>query len=330
MTKCSEMGITMKMMNVGISAYQTNTSNGQMMRRQRDSALFSNSGVRSTPRTFSDQAGNSAMSYSESLATQRQQTRNTSLNLKKLKYHFKNISAKILRSKTSAAAKQVVGQARREVLRLKRQKQSGNYNSKEIDAAIEHAKAMERVAKKKAKHLEEEERVKCYGGPCADNMITEEEWLQKTDGEQISEAGGEVVSGIDGEASSGISGEWTSASEIDEEWISAADARWALEIEKLMDESSEFLKDISRDMEMDVMDELSDLMPVADENMDPKDLKLLKIKHRSKEMSDIAKADAKYLKAIFSDNANTTGATGSSPVVSGAGVAVGPTINIVL
>ena len=106
----------------------------------------------------------STLSYSESLRNQRQQTKNTTLALKKLKYQFKNISSKILRSKTSQAAKQAAGQARREVLRLKRQKQSGNYDEDEIEAAINHAKAMERVAKKKAKHLEEEEMAKAAGG----------------------------------------------------------------------------------------------------------------------------------------------------------------------
>ena len=64
----------------------------------------------------------SSLSYSESLRNQRQQTKNTTLALKKLKYQFKNISSKILRSKTSQAAKQAAGQARREIMRLKRQK----------------------------------------------------------------------------------------------------------------------------------------------------------------------------------------------------------------
>ena len=103
----------------------------------------------------------SSLSYSESLRNQRQQTKNTTLALKKLKYQFKNISSKILRSKTSQAAKQAAGQARREVLRLKRQKQNSDSDSEEIEAAIAHAQAMERVAKKKARHLEEEEMAKC-------------------------------------------------------------------------------------------------------------------------------------------------------------------------
>ena len=117
----------------------------------------------------------STLSYSEALRNQRQQTKNTTLALKKLKYQFKNISSKILRSKTSQAAKQAAGQARREVLRLKRQKQSGNYDDDEIEAAINHAKAMERVAKKKAKHLEEEELTKAAGGIWQGDRISEEE-----------------------------------------------------------------------------------------------------------------------------------------------------------
>lgn len=53
-------------------------------------------------------------------------------------------------------------------MRLKRQKQNSDSDSdsEEIDAAIAHAQAMERVAKKKAKHLEEEEMMKAAGGIC--------------------------------------------------------------------------------------------------------------------------------------------------------------------
>ena len=125
----------------------------------------------------------STLSYSEALRNQRQQTKNTTLALKKLKYQFKNISSKILRSKTSQAAKQAAGQARREVLRLKRQKQSGNYDDEEIEAAINHAKAMERVAKKKAKHLEEEDmdglmRAVLYEFPLRQIEVNVPQWIQ--------------------------------------------------------------------------------------------------------------------------------------------------------
>lgn len=76
-------------------------------------------------------------------------------------------------------ARLAAAQARREILRLKSQKQSGKYDNEELEAAIEHAKAMERVAKKKARHLEEEEMAKCTGGPCAGSRIEEQKILCK-------------------------------------------------------------------------------------------------------------------------------------------------------
>ena len=139
----------------------------------------------------------SSLSYSESLRNQRQQTKNTTLALKKLKYQFKNISSKILRSKTSQAAKQAAGQARREVLRLKRQKQNSDSDSEEIDAAIAHAQAMERVAKKKAKHLEEEEMAKAADGIWQGDRISEEETKDVPDAEAENARNAEEMSAED-------------------------------------------------------------------------------------------------------------------------------------
>ena len=124
--------------------------------------------------SFFDSYMSNMQKYSELLRTQRTKAKDVSGKLKKLKYHYKDISSKIMRSKTSAMARQVVSQAKREVLRLKREKQSGKYDSEEIDAAIVHAKAMERIARKKMKHLEEEEMAKACGGLCADSQISDE------------------------------------------------------------------------------------------------------------------------------------------------------------
>lgn len=115
----------------------------------------------------------STLNYGENLKAKRQQLKDASLEVKKLKYQFKNLSAQIMRSKTSASARQVVGQAKREVLRLKQEKQRGSCDSEELEAAINHAKAMERIARKKVKHLEEEELAKACG-VCADYNVEEE------------------------------------------------------------------------------------------------------------------------------------------------------------
>ena len=241
----------------------------------------------------------STLSYSESLRNQREQTKNTTLALKKLKYQFKNISSKILRSKTSQAAKQAAGQARREVLRLKRQKQSGNYDEDEIEAAINHAKAMERVAKKKAKHLEEEEMAKAAGGIWQGEKVCtdEEERTSETDQNTDPEAEEELTHEAS-DARTDMDLEQYDYPQMDE---------FLLQTSELMVEMSDFtsemmqeLSDSMRDMMDEMgMDELSDTMLSVKKDIDPADLKMMKIKHRNKEMKEIVKADAEYLKAVF-------------------------------
>ena len=271
----------------------------------------------------------STLSYSESLRNQRQQTKNTTLALKKLKYQFKSISSKILRSKTSQAAKQAAGQARREIMRLKRQKQNSDSDSEEIDAAIAHAQAMERVAKKKAKHLEEEEMVKAAGGICQGDRICEEETKDVQDAESENARNAEEMSAED------------PADEVSRE-LAAYAGEFMSEMSdftsELMQEMSDGLRDLMEEMGLDG---ISDTAVSVNREMDPADLKMMKIKHRNKEMKDIVKADAEYLKAVFDhlekmkDNAVIpTGMTGTSFSVDAVGVGVPaapmPVINITL
>ena len=60
---------------------------------------------------------------------------------------------------------------------------------------------------------------------------------------------------------------------------------------------------LTEDMTEEMSDELSDLSDMLDTpdlyGMDPSDVKMLKQKHRSKEMKELAEADAEYLKAVF-------------------------------
>ena len=302
----------------------------------------------------------SSLSYSESLRDQRQQTKNTTLALKKLKYQFKNISSKILRSKTSQAAKQAAGQARREVLRLKRQKQNSDSDSEEIDAAIAHAQAMERVAKKKAKHLEEEEMMKAAGGICQGDRISEEETKDAQDAEAKKVQNAEEMSAED--SANEVSGDFSAYEYagdsydisdyvdlgMDEFYAQAGDFMSEMSdfTSEMMQEMSDSLRDLMEEMGLDG---LSDTAVSVDREMDPADLKMMKIKHRNKEMKDIVKADAEYLKAVFNhlekmkDNvviptgnagAVSSGMTGTSFSADAAGVGVPaapmPVINITL
>ena len=291
----------------------------------------------------------SSLSYSESLRNQRQQTKNTTLALKKLKYQFKNISSKILRSKTSQAAKQAAGQARREVLRLKRQKQSGNYDDDEIQAAIDHAKAMERVAKKKAKHLEEEELAKAAGGICQGDRISEEETKDVQDAEAENAQNEEEMSaeGSADEVSGDLSAYEYAADSydisdyidlgMDEFYAQAGDFMSEMSdfTSEMMQEMSDSLRDLMEEMGLDVE---ADTVVSVNREMDPADLKMMKIKHRNKEMKDIVKADAEYLKAVFDhlekmkDNVVIPTGTSFSADAVGVGVPAAPVpvINITL
>lgn len=226
-------------------------------------------------------------SYGETLRAQRQQTKDTSLQLKKLKYQFKNMSAQILRCKTSVAARQVVGQAKREVLRLKREKLTGNYDEEEIEAAITHAKAMERVARKKMKHLEEEELAE---------DVSADETIQT------------------------------------EEADTASDELFNLEV---FDELSQSMQELLEEMGLD---ELMDSLTFIQDDMDPADLKRMKIRHRNKEMKEIVKADAEYLKAVFDRmeekrsglSADTATSFSAAVGISTSDSAPDPVINVVL
>ena len=252
----------------------------------------------------------SSLSYSESLRNQRQQTKNTTLALKKLKYQFKNISSKILRSKTSQAAKQAVGQARREVLRLKRQKQNSDSDSEEIEAAIAHAQAMERVAKKKAKHLEEEEMVKAAGGIWQGDRICEEETKDVQDAEAENAQNEEEMSaeGSADEVSVDLSAYEYAADSYDiSDYIDLGMDAFYAQAGDFMSEMSDFTSEMMQEMSdslRDLMEEMgldveSDTVVSVNREMDSADLKMMKIKHRNKEMKDIVKADAEYLKAVF-------------------------------
>ena len=249
---------------------------------------------------------NDTLNYANSLRESRVKTKNTSLQLKKLHYNFKGLSAQIMRCKTSLSAKQVAGQARREVQRLRNQKNTGQYDDEEIQAAIAHARAMERVAKKKARHLEEEECVKVTGGPCEADLEEKKEY------DQAREAAEEEVREADRER---MQAEQEARQEMQEAQMEATQEMMERQIEEMAENLREQADQFSEDMMSQMMETLSDSMEdmmedmglseladdllCVDREMDPADFKMLKIKHRSEEMKAIAKADGEYLKAIF-------------------------------
>ena len=96
-----------------------------------------------------------SMNYAQQLSASRTKTKEASIEKKKFQYNFKKISSQIIRSKNSVSARKAVQAAKREIMRLKRLKGSGEYDDEELQLAIDHAKSMEKVAKKKVSHLEQ-------------------------------------------------------------------------------------------------------------------------------------------------------------------------------
>ena len=270
-----------------------------------------------------------AISYADQLKASRSKTKAASLEKKKLQYNFKKISSQIVRSKNSVSARKAVQAARHEVARLKRLKGSGEYDDEELQLAIDHAKSMEKVAKKKVSHLEQEEMIERahngFGAALEEIQEKKEETSEENE-EDITDE--ELSEGADNEYQ-----DFDSLEVADEEYagqefeslqyelqqeIEQAQYEMQLqmqELAELLSENSEYVAEASEDSMSEMMDEFSEEMSemmenmgldelaetlyAPDPNMSEDDLKILKIKHRTKELKEIAEADKEYLKGIM-------------------------------
>lgn len=218
-------------------------------------------------------------------------TKKAKKKFKRLNYNFKLVSSQILKAKTSTSARKAAGSARRQTASLRKKMISADYDTTYVRIALVHAEAIERVAKKKVKHLLEEERLK-RGGPCdGDNDKAVKEEQKKLDEQAFMEMMGNYDSEephTEGEA----------LVELFSETVQQPAPVETIDLEELMIEFQKLMEDSFDDMGS--LDELTDeLMAEAVVDMDPEDLKMLKIKHRSKEQQEIAEADARYLRAFF-------------------------------
>ena len=219
----------------------------------------------STVRRIDLKAADGTVVGSVSYSTATKKTTNQKKS-KRLNYNFKEISSQILRAKTSGSARQAVAKARSKIALLQRQQKNGEYDEKEVAQAILHARSMERVARKRLKHLEMEEAVKKDGK--AYPNAPEEEYEEST----LEDMGGEDVFQLSKE-----------------------------EIQQLTQELRQAMDEVMRDLEEEMADsELTEeLTEVISGDMDSADLEQLKKKHRADELREIVEADMKYLRALF-------------------------------
>ena len=279
-----------------------------------------------------------SMRYADSLRNSRVKAKETSLEKKKLQYSYKKISSQIVRSKTSVTARKAASAARREVLRLKRLRASGEYDEEELQISIEHAKSMERIAKKKVAHLQQEEMIE-RGRHSALSGLQEKEEEQdqeKEPEEEPVESEEEIPEDEDYMSEMQIM-----MADIQDEMafrMEELSEEMQAQIQEVMESNQDSMDEMMSDMmkmvqdameEMDEvldLDELANTMVAPDPNMSEDDLKMLKMKHRTKEMKEIAKADGEYLKAIMdkyekkgiAGTGPSSAAASSTPVFSGA------------
>lgn len=196
---------------------------------------------------------------------------------KRLQYSFKSISNQIMMAKTPNIAKSVTTKARGQIARLQRNLDNDDYDETELRHAITHAKKMLRIAKKKMRHLEEEEEAKQKNGTQIqddDNGVPElpdeEEKKQEEKEMELDRAMQEYQDVVD-------------------EFMTKA--------------MNEMMNQMMNEMMEDTqLEELADaFMGDAEqvEDLEPEDIERMKKKHRSDELKEIMEADMKYLKAVM-------------------------------
>lgn len=193
---------------------------------------------------------------------------------KRLPYSFKEISTRLLKTKKSGNAHQVLISARQKAVSLRLMYKGGVYDDDEVLAALMHAQAIVRVAKKREKHLQEEERAEKKIGK--DGVFCEADLEEKT--------------------------EEASSRQTHKEEREQTKAKMDLQqMQKLMEQYERMMQEAMKELEqLDNMDALSEELGIDGEvSMDPEDLELMKKKHRADEMRAIVEADMKYLKFMF-------------------------------
>jgi hypothetical protein len=165
---------------------------------------------------------------------------------------------------TSTGARRVITKAREEVVSLLRKQMSGNYDETDVRHAIIHARKMERVARRKKKHLEEEEKAQATGKGLVEDGAS--------------------------------SGENEQMKKLEESMENLKDDEME-RMQELMEEYERLMQELEETGGVD--DIMKEYMGASVEDMSPEDVENLRKKHRADEMKDIVEADMKYLKAMF-------------------------------
>ena len=179
---------------------------------------------------------------------------------KRLPYNFKQLSRQISQAKTSDSARSLVSKMQAKLSWLYKKLKTGEYSEREVSAAIIHAAAMERIAKRKVKHLEEEEAAENGGG--IGSAGEDEEIYGKDELKESMEENSEIS-------------------------------------DEMMRRMMEEIEELEKELAEDTLSEMQDMLSCSPGDMSEEEIDELKRKHRNSEEKQLTKADLRYLKALF-------------------------------
>ncbi len=179
---------------------------------------------------------------------------------KRLPYNFKQLSRQISQAKTSDSARSLVSKMQAKLSWLYKKLKTGEYSEREVSAAIIHAAAMERIAKRKVKHLEEEEAAENGGG--IGSAGEDEEIYGKDELKESMEENSEIS-------------------------------------DEMMRRMMEEIEELEKELAEDTLSEMQDMLSCSPGDLSEEEIDELKRKHRNSEEKQLTKADLRYLKALF-------------------------------
>ena len=228
---------------------------------------------------------------------------------KKLNYNFKEVSAFLMKAKTSGSARRAIAMAQRKVITLRKKRKKGEYNDQELESAIAHAEAIERAAKKHLKNLQKEERTKrrMQNEAFEEDVFSEDEENSygniMQEALQDSNSEGSLADGVQNMVrdamTHGMPDTFEEQIAYGQEQLERLSELVAQGVQEMMDE---LLDDTVQEVlvegkgTFEMTEESLEIIPIKPE---PEEFATKKKKHHSDVMRDIVEADMKYLRAFF-------------------------------
>ena len=211
---------------------------------------------------------------------------------KPVNYNYKEVSNKIQRAKTSVSAGQAFLAAKRKTLEIRRKIAAKEGDPEELQIALNHARSMELVARKKKNHLELEEMV--------EHTQRLDEAKDKTE-EAADRVKGTLISAEEEALTKREDEILKNRSELMEDTAKELRESGAGDVDEMLSELNEMLADMGEEQlkELEEAMEMLEELEFLDPHMSKKELKEVKLKHRAAESKAIVKADTDYLKSMI-------------------------------